>query len=222
MEMSKNRSNMRWIEIGFDFIYLFIVFVSAIILYKTAEIGNLRWKFALMTFLLGGGDSFHLVPRIATLLDNKGRDYTIFLGMGKFITSITMTIFYLFLWEIGKEYYNYNISNYISIIVYGLAFLRIGLCFFPHNQWTAKKPSIRWGIIRNIPFLLLGSMVMTLFLVGALNIGGSLSYLWLAILISFVCYMPVVLYAQKKPMVGMLMLPKSCAYVAIVLMGFYM
>lgn len=220
MEVTKKKSSMRWVEIAFDFIYLFIVFTAGIILYRTSDSGSIRWKFALMSLLLGAGDSFHLVPRISSLLDNKGRDYTISLGMGKFVTSITMTVFYLFLWEIGKEYYKFDISSYISTIVYGLAFLRIGLCFFPQNQWTSRRPSLKWGILRNIPFLLLGAIVMGLYLLGSLNIGGSLSYLWLAILISFLCYMPVVLYSQKSPMVGMLMLPKSCAYVAIVLMGF--
>ena len=220
MEISTKRNSMRWIEIAFDFIYLLIVIISAGLLYKTAEIGSIKWKFATMSFLLGVGDSFHLIPRIFALIDIDGRDYTATLGLGKLVTSITMTVFYIFLWEIGIEYYGLNINSKFSIVVYGLALFRIILCFFPQNQWTYKNPSIKWGIIRNIPFLILGTIVMVLFLTGAMNYGGSLSYLWLAILISFICYMPVVLFAQKNPKVGMLMLPKSCAYIAIVLMGF--
>lgn len=220
MEISTKRNSMRWIEIAFDFTYLLTVIISAGLLYKTSEIGSIKWKFAMMSFLLGAGDSFHLIPRVFALIDIDGRDYTTALGLGKLVTSITMTIFYMFLWEIGIEYYDLNINRNISMIVYGLAFLRIILCFFPQNQWTYKNPSVKWGIARNIPFLALGMIVMVLFLMGAMNFGGSLSYLWIAILISFACYMPVVLFAQKKPMVGMLMLPKSCAYVFIVLMGF--
>ena len=61
---------------------------------------------------------------------------------------------------------------------------------------------------------------MLLYLFGAVTKGGNLSYLWIAIGVSFLCYIPVVLFAQKHPKVGMLMLPKSCAYVAIIIMGY--
>ncbi len=208
------------IEIAFNLIYLFTVLFAASLLYKTAETGSIKWKFAIMSFILGVGDSFHLIPRVLALIDKGSHDYTALCGIGKLVTSITMTVFYMFLWEIGKEYYAFSISNNLSIIIYGLALLRVILCLFPHNQWTYNNSPVRWRIIRNIPFLILGIIVMALFLTGAIIHGGSLYYLWLAILISFICYMPVVLFVHKKPAVGMLMLPKSCAYVAIVLMGF--
>lgn len=211
---------MKWVEIAFDIIYLSTIFLTASLLYKSSVGGSIRWKFAIMSFLLGVGDSFHLIPRIISLLDEGPRNYKRSLGIGKMITSITMTIFYLFLWEIGKDYYGFNISKFVSLIIYGLAFMRIAFCLFPQNQWTSDSPSFEWGLIRNIPFVILGSLVMAIFLIGTMVDGGDLPYLWLAILISFACYIPVVLYVHKKPMVGMLMLPKSCAYVAIVLMGF--
>lgn len=34
----------------------------------------------------------------------------------------------------------------------------------------------------------------------------------IAILISFACYLPVVIWGKKNPKVGMLMIPKTCAY----------
>ena len=33
-----------------------------------------------------------------------------------------------------------------------------------------------------------------------------------AILISFGCYIPVTLFSKTKPKVGLLMIPKNCAY----------
>ena len=41
-----------------------------------------------------------------------------------------------------------------------------------------------------------------------------------AILISFGCYLPVTLFSKTKPKVGLLMIPKTCAYVWTVLIGF--
>lgn len=42
-----------------------------------------------------------------------------------------------------------------------------------------------------------------------------------AIVLSFGFYIPVVLFADAVPMIGMLMIPKTCAYVWMVLMGYY-
>ena len=44
--------------------------------------------------------------------------------------------------------------------------------------------------------------------------------MWLTIVISFGFYIPVVLFADAVPMIGMLMIPKTCAYVWTVLIGF--
>lgn len=45
-------------------------------------------------------------------------------------------------------------------------------------------------------------------------------FLWLAVVISFACYIPVVLFADMVPWVGMLMIPKTCAYVWVVFIGY--
>ncbi len=220
IQINAKKKVMKLVEIIFDISYLFTVLITAVLLYKTAEIGSLRWQFALMSFVLGVGDSFHLIPRIYAMADKNNRNHTVSLGIGKFITSITMTLFYLFLWEIGKIHYDIKVNPLLPLLIYGSAILRVALCFLPQNNWTDKNPPLKWAIIRNIPFFILGMTVMIIYLIGALLNGGSLSFLWLAILISFICYTPVVLYSSKNSKVGMLMLPKSCAYAAIVLMGF--
>jgi hypothetical protein len=48
----------------------------------------------------------------------------------------------------------------------------------------------------------------------------AFKFLWLAVLISFSFYIPVVLWADVNPLIGMLMLPKTCAYVWLMWMGF--
>ncbi len=44
--------------------------------------------------------------------------------------------------------------------------------------------------------------------------------MWLTIVLSFGFYLPVVLWADAIPMVGMLMIPKTCAYVWTVAIGY--
>ncbi len=45
-----------------------------------------------------------------------------------------------------------------------------------------------------------------------------MSSVWLTIVLSFGCYLPVVLWSNRSPGVGMLMLPKTCAYLWILVM----
>lgn len=44
--------------------------------------------------------------------------------------------------------------------------------------------------------------------------------MWLTIVLSFGFYIPVVLWAEVIPAIGMLMIPKTCAYVWTVLIGY--
>lgn len=219
-QLSMKRKPMKYFETIFDVLYLAIVLISAFILYFKEDIGGLQRQFGIMAFVLAGGDAFHLIPRIRAMWDSKMKDYTASLGIGKLITSVTMTIFYILLWNIGVNYYSDMVTFPMTVAVYILAVLRIILCLFPGNRWASKNPPIKWAIWRNVPFFTLGMMVMILFAGGSVTGDGRYPFLWIAILISFACYLPVVLFSERSPKVGMLMLPKSCAYVAIVLMGF--
>lgn len=49
---------------------------------------------------------------------------------------------------------------------------------------------------------------------------SSFRWMWLTIVLSFAFYIPVVLWADVIPMIGMLMIPKTCAYVWTVLIGY--
>jgi hypothetical protein len=40
------------------------------------------------------------------------------------------------------------------------------------------------------------------------------------ILVSFACYTPVILFVGQAPIIGMLMIPKTLAYVAIALLAY--
>ena len=46
-------------------------------------------------------------------------------------------------------------------------------------------------------------------------------WMWLTIVLSFGFYIPEVLWADAVPMIGMLMIPKTCAYVSTVLIGYF-
>ena len=189
-------------ETLFDVVYLVSVITIGILMIQKSK-GNAQYRlFGIMAVVLGAGDSFHLVPRALALCTTGLDHFTRALGTGKFITSITMTIFYVILYYVWRIRYGIREKKGITAAVYGLAALRILLCLFPQNQWLSATGSFAWGIYRNIPFALLGLLVIVLFY-------KSLGF-----------YIPVVLWADAIPMIGMLMIPKTCAYVWTVLVGF--
>ena len=78
-----------------------------------------------------------------------------------------------------------------------------------------------WGICRNIPFALLGILVIVLFYRSAKERGDeAFGWMWLTIVLSFGFYIPVVLFASRIPLMGMLMIPETCAYMWTVLIGY--
>ena len=177
--------------------------------------------FGWMAVVLGVGDSFHLVPRAFALCTTGLENYTVPLGLGKWITSVTMTIFYVLLYYVWRQRYRIDDRGGLTAAVYGLAGVRIVLCMMPQNQWFSDEAPLSWGIYRNIPFALLGILVIVLFYRSAKeHEDRAFGWMWLTIVLSFGFYIPVVLWADIIPMIGMLMIPKTCAYVWTVLIGY--
>lgn len=210
------------IETLFDSIYLTGVMILGLLMIKKSN-GNKQYLlFGIMAIVLGLGDSFHLVPRALALCTTGLQDYTFALGIGKFITSITMTIFYIILYYVWRLRYQIQGKNNITITVYVLAIIRIALCLFPQNAWTSAASSLSWGIYRNIPFTIMGFIIIYLFYNSAKeNHDKDFQYMWLTIVISFGFYLPVVLFADIVSMIGMLMIPKTCAYIWTVYIGYH-
>lgn len=207
----------------FHLIYLISIFyMSFKMIFKAKVFDNKLLKlFGIMGFILGFGDSFHLIPRIYALLTNGLKANAIALGIGKMITSITMTIFYLILFRICKLRFNIKCDTGINFFMGLLVIARIILVIMPQNRWTLYNSPTIWGVYRNIPFVLLGALITYLILNNAITEGDMLfKKIGIGIIISFLCYIPVVLLANIYPLIGMLMVPKTIAYLWIVYLGF--
>jgi len=209
-------------ETLFDTAYLISVITIGSLMIRGSK-GNRQFcLFGWMAVVLGTGDSFHLVPRILALCTTGLENYTVFLGFGKWVTSVTMTIFYVMLYYVWRQRYKMNGQAGLTAAVYALAGLRIMLCMMPQNQWFSAESPLSWGIYRNIPFALLGLLIIVLFYRSAKEHGDkAFCWMWLAIVLSFGFYIPVVLWTDVIPMIGMLMIPKTCAYVWMVLIGYF-
>lgn len=210
------------VETLFDAVYLISVITIGILMIRGSK-GNCQFRlFGWMAVVLGAGDSFHLVPRALALCTTGLENYTVSLGIGKWITSVTMTVFYVLLYYVWRQRYEVNGRNGLTAAVFGLAGVRIALCMMPQNQWLSTEAPLSWGVYRNIPFALLGLLVIVLFYRSAKEHSDkAFGWMWLTIVLSFGFYIPVVLWADVIPMIGMLMIPKTCAYVWTVLIGYF-
>ena len=210
------------VETLFDAVYLISVITIGVKMILGCKRESQFRLFGWMAVVLGAGDSFHLIPRAVALCTTGLENYTVPLGLGKWITSVTMTVFYVLLYYVWRQRYKVQGQNGLTAAVYALAAVRVALCMMPQNQWLSAEAPLSWGIWRNIPFALLGIVVILLFYRSAKEKQDkAFRWMWLTIVLSFGFYIPVVLWADAIPMIGMLMIPKTCAYVWTVLIGYF-
>ena len=199
------------VEAIFDLLYLTAALILGLTLLLYSSGNSVRTLAGVMALVLVGGDDFHLVPRILVIRTGREEQLQRALGIGKQVTSITMSLFYLLLWQIGILIFSPKDISGWSNSVYALTTLRIFLCLLPQNKWQERYPPVIWGVLRNIPFFLQGALVAGLFFLHR-STNPGFGPMWLAIALSFLFYLPVVIWANKNPRIGMLMLPKTCSY----------
>jgi hypothetical protein len=177
---------------------------------------------AAMTLLLGAGDAFHLVPRIIINIKGETDDpaarerRSFWLGLGNLVSSLTMTVFYVLLFDAMVALHGapapalpgVGLTRTLLIV---LAIVRAALCLFPQNRWFTSDGERAWGIRRNVPFVAMG--LLTVFYLVVWYQEWLLAVL---VALSFACYMGVVLYAHERPMMGMLMIPKTICYIVLI------
>ena len=197
--------------------------------------GALAWEWracAAMTFLLGAGDAFHLIPRILVNIrgeagDEEGkRKQAFWLGLGNLISSVTMTVFYIVFffavrWKAVGETEGAVLSpdageTLLLRLMVMFAAVRILLCLFPQNNWFQRGGGGNWHVIRNVPFVAVGILTVVNLLRKYASYGAPFLLLSFLVILSFVCYMAVVLLAGKRPAAGMLMIPKTICYIWII------
>ena len=158
-----------------------------------------------MAVVLGAGDSFHLVPRAMALCTTGLENYTVALwALGKWITSVTMTVFYVLLYYVWRRTLPCaRASDGLTAAVYRAG--RGAHRAVPdarRTQWLRADAPLSWGIYRNIPFALLGaaasSCCFTAKRAAAPGTGPSAGCGWPSCS-ALAFYIPVVLWADVVP-----------------------
>ena len=112
---------MKYGESLFDIVYILLAIIMGIkILLSKSKSSKLMGSSVL---ILGLGDAFHLIPRILNYFVNY--DFNMYLGIGKLVTSITMTIFYIFMYFIYLKVYNNKENKNVTFSIWILSIIRI-------------------------------------------------------------------------------------------------
>ena len=208
-------------ECLFDIAYLITILTLGLIMLFTQGNNEAYTYFAWMCVLLGGGDCFHLIPRMYSKFVEPKPSVTAAIGYGNLITGISMTYFYILFLEVISYRYNRPLKV-IRIVMYVLLAIRVILLLLPQNNWAKNEKNQLFNILRNIPFILIGLIIMyLLFDCTHGHPDDGFKWMWLYILISFGCYTPVALGELKVVFNVVLMILKTVAYMAAAFTGFY-
>lgn len=210
-------------EVSFDILYLITIWVLVGIMIKrrnglsekNKRIGVL---FIYSFFLLALGDTGHVGFRVLAYIlggvDGLG-NYPTLVGLGSLATAYTVTVFYMIVLEIwrvraGKE----RTLLYWFLIFVG--FIRMVIMLHSGNGWGTSPTPYNWSLARNIPLMIQGVVVAVLLLIEGVKNKDLISRdIGIFIFISYAFYTPVILFVKDIPMLGMLMMPKTLAYLAI-------
>ena len=203
---------MKYGESAFDILYLLFALAAGCVMLAKAR-GKTEKLMGCAALILGAGDAFHLVPRVLNYFCEA--DFTVWLGVGKLITSLTMTVFYILMYHIWAGYYGERKQKGVTVAVYALAAARFALCAFPQNGWLTNESGVLWGVLRNVPFAALGALIVVLYFRKRKE-SRRFRAVWIYVTLSFLFYIPVAVAAGLVPILGMLMLPKTVCYILLI------
>ena len=207
-------------EAVFDTCYLLFDLIAGILFFVFSHGSPLFLLYGILTWTLCFGDAFHLVPRVLRAVKGSNEKIERQLGIGLQISSITMTVFYILLLYIWKQtFYEMTAPVMLEILIWVSAAIRIVVCMLPQNNWCGKEGNRKLSVIRNAVFAVTGICVIVLYVMSGNTYGYHMTRMAAAIVLSFGCYLPVTLLSKKMPKIGMLMIPKTCAYIWMIVMG---
>lgn len=213
------------VEVIFNIGYLIVVWALVIAMARRqasvapenrAVAKRVMWAFALLAL----GDTGHVGFRVLAYA-NGGLDANpTLVGLGALATAITVTFFYALMLDVWRLRFHKKL-DWFAYLLLGAAVIRLILMALPQNEWGNVVPPQPFGIYRNLPLIMQGLGVMVLILRDAAATKDS-TFTWIGamIFVSYAFYTPVILWVQQAPLLGMLMIPKTLAYVAIAVIAY--
>ncbi len=213
------------VEIAFNITYLVVVWALVVLMIVrrnrvAPEDRPVANRIMLMFALLALGDTGHVGFRVVAYALGGLEANPLLVGLGALSTAYTVTLFYMILVDVWRLHFHkpLGIAGW-TLLAAGA--LRLLIMLFPQNEWGQVVAPYNWSLLRNALLTIQGLGVMALILRDAFRAGDT-TFKWIGFMIaaSFAFYMPVILWVGQVPSIGMLMIPKTCAYVAIAIIAY--
>ncbi len=220
-----NKSIVRVFESVFNVAYLGTVWTLVALMIAgrkrvTKADSPLAGRFLAAFALLAFGDTFHVGARVIEAMLGGATFFlngieTAAIGLGMLATAYTMTGFYMLLAD-ARAARNDGRRDAAFWVMEVLLGARLVIMALPGNAWEAAVPPVFMGIVRNAPLALAGIVMAVLFIAeGRRSDDRAWSGIGWAMVASYACYVPVILFAAAFPILGLLMIPKTVAYVVM-------
>jgi hypothetical protein len=177
---------------------------------------RIKWAFVLLAL----GDTGHVGFRVIAYALGGLEANPVLVGIGALATAITVTLFYMLLVDVWRLRYGRSLG-WFGWLLLAAGVVRLGVMAFPQNQWDQVVAPYNWSLARNALLTVQGLGVMGLILRDAAARRDT-PFTWIGVMIalSFAFYAPVILWVAQVPMLGMLMIPKTCAYLGVALIAY--
>jgi hypothetical protein len=214
-----------WVEVIFNVTYLVVVWTLVVMMARRLPsvaaadrpvAVRFTWAFALLAL----GDTGHVGFRVLAYALGGLAAHPMLVGLGALSTAYTVTIFYMLMLDIWRLRYNKPLGIFGGVLL-AAGIVRLVVMAFPQNQWGQIVAPYDWSLLRNALLVVQGLGVMYLILRDAIRAGDT-PFKWIGVMIAFsyAFYAPVILWSAQVPLLGMLMIPKTCAYIAVAIIGY--
>jgi len=226
-----SESMRMWVEVIFNLGYLLAIYWLVWQMFrKQSQIpdpqNQITRPFIWAFLLLALGDTGHVGFRVVAYATG-GLEKTVSLlgqevglvGMGALSTAITVTFFYILVLVVWSRRFEKPFGWFgILLIVAGIG--RLVYMGLPVNDWNSVVPTQPYSLYRNL-FLVIQGLGVAFLILRDAQAEKDRTFYWIGIciLLSYGFYIPVILFVQQVPAIGMLMIPKTLAYVAIAVIG---
>ncbi len=213
------------VEILFNVTYLLVIWVLVFLMARNLKqvapadrpvAKRLLWAFALLAL----GDTGHVGFRVVAYGLGGLEANPALVGLGALSTAFTVTLFYMLMVDIWRLRFHQRLGAFGWFLL-AVGVVRLVVMLFPQNEWNRLVAPYGWSLLRNSLLTIQGLGVMYLILRDASR-SQDRPFQWIGAMIglSYLFYAPVILWGAQIPMLGMLMIPKTCAYVAIAIIGY--
>lgn len=219
-------------ESAFNVAYLVVIWTLVVLMsQRMKQVAPEQRRVAelvrLAFLLLAFGDTGHVGFRVVAFISG-GLETRISLfgapmnlaGLGSLTTGVTVTLFYMvmvYVWLVRFERHD----NLWSILLILAGVVRLFILALPQNDWNTPISPYPMGLYRNIPLMIQGWGLLILILRDAYRRSDA-TFQWIgwSMVASYLFYTPVILWVHRVPALGMLMIPKTVAYLVIAFIAY--